>query len=179
MKTKKLLDLIQVPYIQYLFTFWEKFVLTLHNLKSEINTIHLIFAQKLGPRIKPINIRTQKIDGIILDIYKMIVVTFLIINQANRVRFFIETFLVVNVSLKIVIRMFFLILNNTNINFLEQELRWKTDNTKKAFSTIKHIKLVEKKKFAAAAFNSKYEIFIIYIVSFTSFDLSVYLSHGL
>lgn len=42
-----------------------------------------------------------------------------------------------------------------------------------AFSTIKHIKPVEKKKFVAVVFNLKYETFVVYVASLTSFALLI------
>ena len=44
---------------------------------------------------------------------------FLIINQADKIKFFKTTFLVANISLRIVFEIFFPILNNANINFLK------------------------------------------------------------
>ena len=35
----------------------------------------------------------------------------------------------------------------------------------KVFSTIKKVKLIEKKKFIAAAFNPDYKVFIIYVIA--------------
>lgn len=64
----------------------------------------------------------QKIDGIRLDTTKMIVVTFSMMDKANRVKFFKETFMIVNVSLEVVFRIFFLTLSNANIDFFDCEL---------------------------------------------------------
>ena len=75
----------------------------------------------------------------------MVVVAFLVTDKANHVIFFKETFLMANVSPKVVFGMFFLILNDANIDFLDWELRWRTYITKKAFPTIKCIVLVGKK----------------------------------
>ena len=64
-------------------------------------------------------VKVQKIDSITLDTYKIIVVAFLVTDKANSVRFFEETFLVANVSLKIVLRMPFFTLSNADVNFLK------------------------------------------------------------
>ena len=59
----------------------------------------------------------QKIDGVILDTYKTVVTIFLMIDKANQVRFFEEIFLKANISLEVVFEIFFLNLNNANVDF--------------------------------------------------------------
>ena len=91
--------------------------------ESEVNAIHPTFARQLGLFIRSTDIGTQKINNTILDIYEMVVTTFLIVNKANRVRFFEKIFLVANISLKIVFGMLFLALSSADIDFLGRELR--------------------------------------------------------
>ena len=50
---------------------------------SKVNAVHLTFAKKLGLLIRPTNVGEQKIDGIILDIYKMVVAAYLMTNKTN------------------------------------------------------------------------------------------------
>ena len=57
-----------------------------------------------------------------LDTYGMVVTGFLVVNKANRVRLFEETFLVANISPKVVFGMLFLTLSNADIDFSGQEL---------------------------------------------------------
>ena len=52
----------------------------------------------------------------------MVVVAFSITDKANRVRFFEKTFLVANVSLKVVLGMPFLILSGADVDFSSREL---------------------------------------------------------
>ena len=47
----------------------------------------------------------------------MVVVAFSVVNKANRVRFFEETFLLANVSPEIVFGMLFLILSGADVDF--------------------------------------------------------------
>ena len=54
-----------------------------------------------------------------LDIYKMLVAVFSMTDRVNRVRFFKEPFLIVNISLEIVFKMSFLTLSGVDINFLD------------------------------------------------------------
>ena len=89
------------------------------NSANEINAIHPTFAKKLGLLIRPTDIGEQKIDGITLDTYEIVVVAFLIIDKANQVRFIKETFLIANVSPKVVLKMFFFTLNSADIDFLD------------------------------------------------------------
>ena len=77
-----------------------------------------------------------------------------------------------NVSPKIVLEMLFLTLSGADVDFLSRELRWRTYTIEKAFLTTRHIDLVEKKKFAAAALNPKYKTFVIDIASLSSISLN-------
>ena len=146
----------RVPYIHYLVQFKDTSktqVQALINSGSEVNAIHLTFAKELGLPIKPTDIGAQKIEGITLDTYGMVVAAFSVENKANRVRFFEETFLVANVSPEVVFGILFLILSGANIDFSGRELRWKIYITKEVLLTIRRIKLVGKKGFAATALN--------------------------
>ena len=50
--------------------------------------MHPAFRKKLGLVIQITNVNTQKIDGTILKIYKIVVAAFSVTDQAIRVRFF-------------------------------------------------------------------------------------------
>ena len=63
----------------------------------------------------------------------MIVAAFLIINQANWVKFFKKGFLVANNHLEVVFEIFIFTLSNVDIDFLNQKHCWKTYITKKVF----------------------------------------------
>ena len=118
------LNLAQVPYIRYPITFQKKSVsmLTLLDSDSEVNAIHPTLARKLKLPIRPIDVGAQKIDGTMLDTFEMVVIAFLVMDKANRVIFFEETFLVANVSPEVVFRILFLTLNGADIDFLGREL---------------------------------------------------------
>ena len=110
--------------IRYSITFRRKSVsvLALFDLGSEVNTIHLTLVRKPGLLIRPINIGAQKIDDTKLDIFGTVVTAFSMTDKANRVKFFKETFLVANVSLEVVLGMFFLTLNGANVDFWGRKL---------------------------------------------------------
>ena len=88
-----------------------------------MNAIYRTFAKQLGLLIRPTDVEEQKIDGTILNIYGLVVAAFSVVDKANRVKFFEETFLVANVSLELVFGMLFLALRGTNVDFFGQELR--------------------------------------------------------
>ena len=161
----------QVLFICCLINSRKKPVLMLFDSGSKVNTVHLTFTKKLGLPIRPTDVGEQKIDGITLNIYGMVIATFLVTDKANQVRFFEETFLVANISPKVIFGMPFLTLNSTNIDFLDQKLWYRTYIIEKAFLTIRYIKLMGKKKFAVAVFDLENEIFVVYIVSLNSIML--------
>ena len=96
--------------------------MALLDLGKKVNAIHLTFAKKLGFPIRPTDVRVQKIDGTILDIYRIIVAAFLVTDKVNRVKFFEKIFLMANISLEVVFGKFFLILSNADVDFLDWEL---------------------------------------------------------
>ena len=73
-----------------------------------------------------------------------------------------------NVSLNVVLKMLLFILSSANINFLKRELWWRSYTIEEVFSTIKQVKLVRKKEFVAAAFDSGHEAFVVYVASLES-----------
>ena len=105
----------------------------------------------------PFDVGTQKIDGTTLDTYGIVVAAFSMTDKANRVRFFEETFLVANVSPKVVLGMPFLTLSGADVDSLGRELRWKTYTTQEALPTTKRVELVRKKEFAAATLEPEHE----------------------
>ena len=94
-------------------------MLILFDSSNKVNTIYPTFAQELGLFIRPTNVGAQKIDGIMLNTYKIVVVVFLVTNKVNQVRFFEKAFLLANISLKVVVEMFYLTLSGADIDFLD------------------------------------------------------------
>ena len=161
------LNLAQVPCIRYSITFWKKCVsiLALLNSGNKVNAIHLTLSRELELPIRPTDVRAQKINGILLDIFGIIVTAFSVIDKANRGKFFEEVFLVANVSPEVVLEMPFLTLSSANVDFLGRELRWRTYTTKKALPTTKRVELVGKKEFAAAALDPELETYVVHVGS--------------
>ena len=140
-------------------------VQALINLGSEVNTIHLTFAKQLGLLIRPTDVKAQKIDDTILNTYKMVIAAFSVEDKAKQVRFFEETLLVANVSPEVVFGMLFLTLSGADIDFLSQELRWRTYTTKEVLPTTRRVELVDKKEFAFAALNPEHETYVVHVTS--------------
>ena len=103
-----------------------------------------------------------------LKTYEMVVVAFSVKDKANWVRFFKETFLMANVSPKVVLEMLFLTLSGANVDFLGCELRWRTYTTKEALPTTRRIELVGEKEFAAVAFDSELKSYVVHVGSVSS-----------
>ena len=124
-------ELEQVTCIQYLIAFLNGVtqnglaldpVLALFDSGSEVNVMHPAFAEKLGFMVQTHNINTQNINSTILETYVMVIVAILVTDQADKVRFFEETFLVAIVSPDVVLGMPFFILSDVDINFPKREL---------------------------------------------------------
>lgn len=93
----------------------------------------------------------------------MVVSIFSMSNKNSKMRFFEKNFLLANVKPDIVLGIFFLTINNANVNFKAQNLQWRSYTTAKVLLTIRKIKLIEKKKFIIAILYSDYKTFVVYI----------------
>ena len=163
-------NLARVLCIRYSITIRKKSVLALLDSGIEINTIHSSLARELELPIRPTNVEAQKIDGTMLDTFGIVVTAVSVTDKANRVKFFEKTFLVANVSPKIVFEISFLTLSIADIDFLGRKLRWKTYTTKETLPTTRRVELVGKKEFPAVALDPEYETYIVYVGS-VSFDV--------
>ena len=97
-------------------------VLAILHSGSEVNVMHLAFAERLSFMMQATNISAQKIDGTTFETYGMVVAAFSVTDQANKVRFFEKTFLVANVSPDVILGMLFLTLSSANIDFPKKKL---------------------------------------------------------
>ena len=62
----------------------------------------------------------------------------------------------------------FLTLSGADVDFLGQELRWRTYSTKEALPTTRRVELVGKKEFAAAALDPEHETYVVHVGSVSS-----------
>lgn len=88
---------------------------------SEVNAITSTYIAKLGLVIQKTNVGAQKIDGSALKTYGMVIVGFSVQNRLEKVLFFEEVFLLANTSIKVVLRIPFLIFLDADIWFVEKE----------------------------------------------------------
>ena len=88
-------------------------------------------------------------------------------DKANRINSFKITFLVANISPKVVFGIPFFTLS-IDVDFSGQELQQKIYTIKEAFLTTRCVELVGKKEFSAATLDLESEIFIVYIASLSS-----------
>lgn len=110
-------------------------------------------------------IRVKKIDGPILDIFGIVIISFSIKNEQKKSRFLKKTFLLSDISINIALEVLFITLSNVKIEFFDPNLYLKNYIVTKAFPKTKQVQLIVKKKFVAIALNLKDEAFVVYIVS--------------
>lgn len=80
--------------------------------------MNMDFAKKLGLWVYNTKVNTYKIDGLKLDIFGIVIASFLMEDKEVKSRFFEETFLMTDISIDIALGMPFLILNNLKIDVI-------------------------------------------------------------
>ena len=95
----------------------------------------------------------------------MVLASFQVEDKLGKIRFFQETFLLTDISTGVVLGMFFLTLSNADVQFVKEELTWRTYTTAKALPTTKRVELIDKKEFAKAALDKNFETFVIHVAS--------------
>ena len=160
--------------IHYLVQFKKNKVQALINLRSEVNAINPAYAKKLGLRVRQTDVRAKKIDGSYLNIFGIVIASFLLQNKLGKVRFFQETFLVADIRIEVVLRILFLTFSNADIRFTERELVRRTYSTAEALLITRKIEITGKKEFAAAALNEEDKTFVVHMEALSVVDSSVY-----
>lgn len=82
--------------------------------------MHLAYTKKIRLFIQRTDVSAYQINGSALATFGMVIVVFSVNDKNRKVRFFEKNFLLANVSLDVVFRISFLILNNTDFRFLEE-----------------------------------------------------------
>ena len=77
---------------------------------------------ELGFKVRQTNVEAQKINGSTFKTFKMVLASFLIEDKLERARFFRKTFLLADISVKMVLGMLFLTISNANIQFDKKKL---------------------------------------------------------
>lgn len=88
-------------------------------------TITPTYVAKLGVIPRLTRIDAQKIDGSLLKIYEIVTVIFFIENHFRRIWFFKKIFLLADISMVLVLEIFFLSFSNTDIKFNVEEFIWR------------------------------------------------------
>lgn len=153
----------KILYIYYLIWFKKNKVQALFDLSNKVNIMTSAFTSKLRLKICHTNVRAQKIDNFTLEMFEMALASFWRKDKLGRARFFQETFLLANISTKVVLVILFLNLSNANIQFIEKEFTWRFYTTTEALPTIKRVEFIDKRKFVKVVLNKDSENFVIYI----------------
>ncbi len=67
----------------------------------------------------------------------------------------------------VVLGIFFLTMNNTDIDFQVRDLQWRSYTTGNVLPTTRRVKLIGKKVFAEATLDPKHEAFVVHIAAFS------------
>ena len=84
---------------------------------NEVNIITPAYTAKLGLTPRPTNIGAQKIDGSVLGINGITIAGFLMERKFERIRFFEKTFVLANISKKVILGMSYFLLSHVNVDF--------------------------------------------------------------
>ena len=118
-------DLDGVFCIYYLVQFRKdkgKDVLALLDSGSEVNAMTLAHAAHLGLKVRVTDVGAQKIDKSLLATYRLVIAVFQVVNKLSCSWLFQKTFLLANISIKVVLGIHFLTLNNADVQFAEKKL---------------------------------------------------------
>ena len=99
-----------------------KDVLALLEFGSEVNAMTPAYTAHLGLKVRVTNIGAQKINKSLLATYGMVIAAFQVVNKLDCSQFFQETFLLANISMKVVLGMPFFTFSNADVQFVEKEL---------------------------------------------------------
>ena len=124
-KASKVRVLDRVPCICYSVQFRKdksKNILALLNSKSKVNALTLAYVAHLSLKVRVTNVGAWKIDRSSLATYSMVIAAFQVINKLSRSWFFPKTFLLADMSIKVVLGIRFFILSNVDVQFAEKKL---------------------------------------------------------
>lgn len=77
------------------------------NFEIQVNTIKPTYKAKLRLTIKILNVNTQKIDGLLLKNFIIVITQFLLKYRLREIRIFELVFLLANTDIKIGLKCFF------------------------------------------------------------------------
>ncbi len=106
------------------------------------------YAVERGIITRKTSVRVQKNDGLPPKTYSMTLARFSLQDNLGRVWFFEETFLLPDISMDIVLKLFFLALSNVDFQFYTEELTWRFYIIVEALPTTSWVKFINKIEFA-------------------------------
>ncbi len=157
----------QVPYISYSVIFKDQ-TEALLNSGNKVNTINQAFAQQLGLKIHKTNVVAQKINGTILETYRIVVSTFSILDKDDKERFFKESFLLANVKPDIMLGIPFLTMSNADVDFQAWDLQGRSYTIGDILPTTRWLELIGKKEFVATALDQEHEAFVVHVAALSA-----------
>lgn len=80
------------------------------------------YVTKLVLKVQTTNVGAQKIYGSIFQTFEMALASFWVNDKLEKSWFFQKIFLIVNTSIQMILRIFFLIFSKTDLLFAEKEL---------------------------------------------------------
>lgn len=111
-----------ILYIYYLYYFLKNKknnIKTLINSNNEANIMILAYVKRLSFWTWKIDVVVQKIERSNLVTYKVIIIKFQVLNKLDRAYFFQKNGLLTNTSNNVILKLFFLTFNNTDIIFVD------------------------------------------------------------
>lgn len=139
------------------------------NLINKINTIYSDYTIKLSFYTKKIKIDMQKIDKSYSNIFKIVITNCLIKNKLESIQFFYKAFLLANISLEVVLKIFSLTFSKRNMLFTKQKLVFRTYIAIETLLIFKRVEIIDKRKYTVMVLNADIEIFGIYITALSKY----------
>ena len=107
----------RVPCIHYLVQIWKDKGATIWVLidsGSKVNAITPAYAKQLSLQVSITDVGAQKIDGLLLRTFGMVIAGFQVKDKLDRAQFFQESFPLAETSMEVVLGMLFLVFSNAN-----------------------------------------------------------------
>ena len=108
----------------------------------------------------------------------MVSAKFLIQNSLGRVRFFEETFLLVDIHMEVVLGMLFPSLDYTDFLFNAREFNWRSYIVARALFTTWQVELIDKHEFSRTALDESSKTFVVHVVALNNLKLATHLSQA-
>ena len=135
-------------------------------------------AAKIDFTPRSTNVGAQKIDSSLLGTYGMVSAEFLLQDSLERVRFFKETFLLVDTNIEVVLGMPFLSLSNADFQSSSREFNWRSYIIAEALPITRQIEVIDKDKFARTVLDQNSEMFVVHLAALNNLELAMHPSRA-